>query len=92
MLSSSSAPSAMVECSGQGLARADVNGSELLKAAQRQRPSGSYRLRGGAIVGHGQHDVLSVFGIEGAFQRITTGGLYLGVILKDARQGLYRRP
>lgn len=75
------------ERAGQRLARADVHGGKLFKATQRQRPSGSHRLHGGAVIGHGQHDVLSVFGIEGTFQRITTGGLDLCVILKDARQG-----
>ena len=75
------------ESSGQRFACADVNRSELFKATQRQRTSSHYRLRGRAIVGNGQHNVLPVLGVEGAFQRIATGGLDLGVILKDARQG-----
>ena len=76
------------ESSGQRFACADVNRSELFKAAQRQRPSGSHRLHGRAVIGHGQHDVATIFGIERTFQRITTSGLNLGIILKDARQGL----
>ena len=75
------------ESSGQRFACADVNRSELFKAAQRQRPSGSHRLYGGAVIGDSQHDVAAIFGIERTFQRIATGGLDLGVILKDARQG-----